>query len=124
MSRLAPPPAGAFSWYTARMAGRQDAVAVAAVAGFGDLGVIALMVGDPSFPRLGHARHYLHTFILGDLARCGIRHLVAGSVLHESAGNRYFQRLLGYRVCNLRPLPHAGPPRGRRLMVGPIADAG
>jgi hypothetical protein len=31
----------------------------------------------------------------------GVRHLVAGSAVRETAGNQYFQFLLGYEVRNL-----------------------
>jgi hypothetical protein len=44
----------------------------------------------------------LHTFLAFDLGRAGVRHLLVGSALRESAGNQYFQHLLGYRVRNLR----------------------
>jgi hypothetical protein len=79
-------------------------VIVAAVALLGDFGVLAVMVGNRDYSRVGHARYLMHTFILGDLAARGVRHLIAGSVLRESQGNQYFQRLLGYRVCNVRPI--------------------
>jgi len=48
------------------------------------------------------ARYQLHTFLALDLGRSGVRHLLAGSALRETAGNQYFQHLLGYRARNLR----------------------
>lgn len=125
------PPANEFAWYAASTAAHEAPVIVAAVALFGDFGVLAVMVGNQHYARVGHARYLLHTFILSDLAARGTRHLIAGSVLSESHGNQYFQRLLGYRVCNVRPilLP---PPAGRRrevavamrrlLMTGPPVE--
>jgi hypothetical protein len=125
----APPPDG-FVWYSASTPAHQAPVIVAAVALFGDFGVLAVMVGNHGYQRVGHARYLMHTFILGDLAAHGIRNLLAGSVLRESSGNQYFQRLLGYRVCNVRPI--LVPPRGeqqgtgalarRLLMTGPTAE--
>jgi hypothetical protein len=120
-----PPPADEFAWYSASTAAHEAPVIIAAVALFGDFGVLAVMVGNRHYPRVGHARYLLHTFILSDLAACGIRHLVVGSVLRESSGNQYFQRLLGYRVCNVRPilLPPSDDRRGdvavamRRLLM-------
>ena len=47
------------------------------------------------------ARYQLHTFLVLDLGCSGVKHLIAGSALRETAGNQYFQHLLGYRACNL-----------------------
>ncbi len=128
LAGLAPPsPSEEFVWYVARAAGRVEPVAIAAVAIFGDVAALAVMVGDTRSTLLGYARHLLHTFVIGDLADAGVRHLVAGAVLRESAGNQYFQRLLGYRVCNLRPIVAGERPRERGrsaarrlLMTGPV----
>ena len=131
LAGLAPPSrSDDFVWYAAHAAGREEPVAIAAVAIFGDVAALSVMVGDPRFTRLGHARYLLHTFVLGDLAGAGIGHLVAGTVLRETAGNRYFQQLLGYRVCNLRPIVDGEAPgtRGRTavrrvLMKGAVLGA-
>jgi hypothetical protein len=89
------------------------------------------MVGNQDYARIGYARYLLHTFVLGDLAAHGIRHLIVGSALRESNGNQYFQRLLGYRICNVQPilLPSVGGRRGnaaaamrRLLMTGPAIE--
>ncbi len=126
-----PTPSDKFAWYSASTAAHEAPVIVAAVALFGDFGVLAVMVGNRHYARVGHARYLLHTFILSDLAARGTRHLIVGSVLHESNGNLYFQRLLGYRVCNVRPilLPSSGDRRGdtaaamrRLLMTGPAVE--
>lgn len=53
-------------------------------------------------PNASWARYQLHTFLALDLGCSGIRHLVVGSALRETAGTQYFQHLLGYRVRNLR----------------------
>jgi hypothetical protein len=124
------PPSDRFAWYSASTPAHQAPVIVATVALFGDFGVLAVMVGNRGYQRVGHVRYLMHTFILGDLAACGIRNLLVGSVLRESSGNQYFQRLLGYRVCNVRPI--LTPSRGERqdiratarrlLMTGPTVD--
>src|SRR6185437_16974746 len=42
-----------------------------------------------------------HTCIALDLGRAGVRHLLVGSALRETAGNQHFQHLLGYQARNL-----------------------
>jgi hypothetical protein len=120
-----PPPSDEFAWYSASTVTHEVPITVAAVALFGDFAVLAVMVGNQDYARIGYARYLLHTFVIGDLAAHGIRHLIVGSVLRESNGNQYFQRLLGYRICNVQPilLPSAGDRRGnaavamRRLLM-------
>jgi hypothetical protein len=130
-SMRSPSPSDKFAWYSASTAAHEGPVVIGAVALFGDFGVLAVMVGNRHYARLGHARYLLHTFILGDLAAQGTRHLIVGSVLRESNGNQYFQRLLGYRVCNVRPilLPPSGDRKGavtvaarRLLMTGSVVE--
>jgi hypothetical protein len=126
-----PPLAEEFAWYSASSAAYEAPIVVAVVALFGSFAVLAVMVGNQDYACVGYARYVLHTFILGDLAAQGIRHLLVGSVLRESNGNQYFQRLLGYRICNVQPtlLPAAGDTRRnagaamrRRLMTGPRVE--
>jgi hypothetical protein len=120
-----------FAWYSASTVAHEVPITVAAVALFGDFAVLAVMVGNQDYARIGYARYLLHTFVLGDLAAHGIRHLIVGSVLREPNGNQYFQRLLGYRICNVQPilLPSAGERRGnaaaalrRLLMTGSTVE--
>jgi hypothetical protein len=127
-----PPPSDEFAWYSASTVTHEAPITVASVALFGDFAVLAVMVGNQDYARIGYARYLLHTFVLGDLAAHGIRHLIVGSALRESNGNQYFQRLLGYRICNVEPilLPSAGGRRGsatvamrRLLMTGPAVEA-
>ncbi len=126
-----PPSSDEFAWYSASTVAHEVPITVAAVALFGDFAVLAVMVGNQDYARIGHARYLLHTFVLGDLAAHGIRHLIVGSVLRESNGNQYFQRLLGYRICNVQPILHHSPGnrRGnaaaamrRLLMTGPVVE--
>ena len=120
-----------FAWYSASTVAHEAPITIAAVALFGDFAVLAVMVGNQDYARIGYARYLMHTFVLGDLAAHGIRHLIVGSVLRESNGNQYFQRLLGYRICNVQPIlpPSAGDRRGqaaavmrRLLMTGPTVE--
>lgn len=123
-----PSPSDKFAWYSASSPAHEDPVVIAAVALFGDFAVLAVMVGNRHYAHVGYVRYLLHTFILCDLAAGGTRHLIVGPVLRESRGNQYFQRLLGYRVCNVRPiLSSQSGARGntavrRMLMTGPIVE--
>jgi hypothetical protein len=126
-----PSPSDEFAWYSASTVAHEVPITVAAVALFGDFAVLAVMVGNQDYARIGYARYLLHTFVLGDLAAHGIRHLIVGSVLRESNGNQYFQRLLGYRICNVQPiLLHSAGVRRRNtaatmrrlLMTGPAIE--
>jgi hypothetical protein len=118
--RRPPVTGGELVWYSASTPAHGTPVIAAMVGLFGDFGVLVVMVGNLDYDQVGYARYLMHTFILGDLAAHGIRHLIVGSVLRESAGNQYFQRLLGYRICNLRPI--LLPPPGRHR-AGNIATA-
>jgi hypothetical protein len=125
-----PPPADEFAWYSASSVAYEAPTIVAVVALFGSFAVLAVMVGNQDYACIGYARYLLHTFILGDLAAQGIRHLLVGSVLSESNGNQYFQRLLGYRICNVQPIlrpagdsrRNAGAAMRRLLMTGPKVE--
>lgn len=123
-----PPPSEKFAWYSASSPANEGPVVIAAVALFGDFAVLAVMVGNRHYAHVGYVRYLLHTFILCDLAAGGTRHLIVGPVLRESRGNQYFQRLLGYRVCNVRPiLSPQSRARGnvvirQMLMTGPIVE--
>ena len=126
-----PLPSEHFAWYCASTPADGTPVVIAAIAVFGDLGVLAVMVGDLRNPLAGHARYLLHNFVRSDLAAHGTKHLLVGSVLRESSGTRYFQRLLGYRICNVRPMllassgepeRDAGPAFRRLLMSGSPAE--
>jgi len=127
----APSPQERFAWYCASGPAEGTPVVIAAVALFGDAGVLAVMVGDLRNPHAGHARYLLHNFIRSDLAAHSTRQLIVGSVLREPSGNLYFQRLLGYRICNVRPRlltpagepqRDAGPPFRRLLMAGAATE--
>lgn len=78
-------------------------LAFAGVALFGQFAVLFVMLSHlDRHPSASWARYQLHTFLALDLGRAGVRHLLIGSALRETAGNQYFQHLLGYRARNLR----------------------
>lgn len=116
-------PAG-FAWYAAT-ASDGRAVAIGAVALFGEFAVLGVLVGDPRFPVCGHVHYLLHTRILVNLAERGAQTLVAGSVLSRGPGLRYLQSRLGYRVCNLAAVVVGGGSStlSRRFMRGPTVAA-
>jgi hypothetical protein len=90
------------AYYLARDA-HQTPLAFASVALFGQFAVLFTMLSHlDRQPSASWARYQLHTFLALDLGRSGVKHLLVGSALRETAGNQYFQHLLGYRARNLR----------------------
>ena len=97
-----PGPGQQVAYYVARDA-RGAALAFAGAALFGQFAVLFALVSRPDRqPDASWARYQLHTFLALDLGCSGVEHLLAGSALRETAGNQYFQYLLGYRARNLR----------------------
>jgi len=89
------------AYYVARDA-HETPLAFAGVALFGQFAVLFTMLNHQGrHPSASWARYQLHTFLVLDLGCSGVKHLIAGSALRETAGNQYFQHLLGYRACNL-----------------------
>ena len=89
-------------YYVARDA-RGTPLAFAGAALFGQFGVLFSLVSRPDRqPGASWARYQLHTCLVLDLGRSGVRHLLVGSAIRQSPGNQYFQHLLGYRARNLR----------------------
>lgn len=78
-------------------------LAFARAALFGQFAVLFTMLSHQDrHPSASWARYQLHTFLALDLGCSGVKYLLVGSALRESAGNQYFQHLLGYRARNLR----------------------
>ena len=78
-------------------------LAFSSAALFGQFAVLFINVARcDRRPEASWARYQLHTCLALDLGSCGIRYLLTGSALRESAGIQYFQHVLGYEVCNLR----------------------
>ena len=97
-----PGPGQQVAYYVAQNA-HESPLAFAGVALFGQLAVLFTMLSRPDrHPGASWARYQLHTFLALDLGCSGVKHLLVGSALRETAGNQYFQHLLGYRARNLR----------------------
>jgi hypothetical protein len=97
-----PEPGQQMAYYVARDADEKPLV-FARVALLGQFAVLVTMLSRfDRYPSASWARYQLHTFLALDLGRGGVKHLLVGSALRESAGNQYFEHLLGYRVRNLR----------------------
>jgi hypothetical protein len=78
-------------------------LAFARVALLGQFAVLLTMLSHPDrHPSASWARYQLHTFLALNLGCSGVKYLIVGSALRESAGNQYFQHLLGYQARNLR----------------------
>ena len=99
----APPGPGQEAAFYVVRDGRGTALAYAGVALLKQLAVLFALVSRPDRqPEASWARYQLHTFLAFDLGSSGVNHLLTGSALRESAGQQYFQHLLGYRPRNLR----------------------
>jgi hypothetical protein len=97
-----PGPEQQVAYYVARDADG-TALTFAGAALFGHFAVLFDLVSRPDRqPDASWARYQLHTCLALDLGRSGVKYLLVGSALRETAGNQYFQHLLGYRARNLR----------------------
>lgn len=97
-----PRPGQQVAYYVARNRDKAP-LAFAGAAVFGQFAVLVNLLSNPGLhPLSSWARYQLHTFLALDLGGSGVRYLLVGSALRESAGNQYFQHLLGYRARNLR----------------------
>ena len=97
-----PGPGQRVAYYVARDAD-ETPLAFARVALFGQFAALSTMLSHHDRrPSASWARYQLHTFLALDLGGAGIKYLILGSALRDTAGNQYFQHLLGYRARNLR----------------------
>ena len=110
-----PEPGQRVAYYVARDA-HETPLASAGIALFGQFAVLFGMCSRHDLhPSASFARYQLHTFFALDLGSSGVKHLLVGSALRETAGNQYFQHLLGYRARNLRvEVIESGPRRPAR----------
>ena len=113
-----PEPRQRVAYYVARDA-HETPLACAGIALFGQFAVLFGMCSRHDLhPSASFARYQLHTFLALDLGSSGVKHLLVGSALRETAGNQYFQHLLGYRARNLRvEVIDSGPRRPARQPV-------
>ena len=64
--------------------------------------VLLLLHGPPNLGVAHQTRYLLHTVVVADLIRRGVRHLVVESILGAPPGLKYFAARLGYRACRIR----------------------
>jgi hypothetical protein len=64
--------------------------------------VLLELRGPPDLGVAHQTRYLLHTAVVADLIRQGVRHLVVESILGAPAGLKYFAARLGYRACRIR----------------------
>jgi hypothetical protein len=64
--------------------------------------VLLLLRGPPDLDVAHQTRYLLHTGVVADLIRHGVRHLVVESILGAPEGLKYFAARLGYRACRIR----------------------
>lgn len=97
------PQAGQHIAYYVARARDKAPLAFGGAALFGQFAVLFILLSHPGLhPVSSWARYQLHTTLALDLGCSGVRYLLVGSALRETAGNQYFQHLLGYRARNLR----------------------
>jgi hypothetical protein len=64
---------------------------------------VLLLLHGPADMGVAHqTRYLLHTAVVADLIRRGVRNLVVESVLGAPPGLKYFAARLGYRACRIR----------------------
>jgi hypothetical protein len=64
--------------------------------------MLLLLRGPPDLDVAHQTRYLLHTAVVADLIRHGVRHLVVESIIGAPAGLKYFAARLGYRGCRIR----------------------
>jgi len=64
--------------------------------------VLLLLCGPPDLEVAHQTRYLLHTALVADLIRHGVRHLVVESIIGAPEGLKYFAARLGYRACRIR----------------------
>jgi len=72
---------------------------------------VLLLLHGPSDLSVAHqTRYLLHTAVVGDLIRHGVRDLIVESILGAPPGLKYFAARLGYRACRVRVVTSEGAP--------------
>jgi hypothetical protein len=64
--------------------------------------VLLLLHGPLDLDVAHQTRYLLHTALVADLIRHGVRHLVVESIIGAPEGLKYFAARLGYRACRIR----------------------
>jgi hypothetical protein len=72
--------------------------------------VLLLLHGPTDLDVAHQTRYLLHTAVVADLIRRGVRNLIVESILGAPAGLKYFAARLGYRACRIRVVSTRGAP--------------
>jgi hypothetical protein len=72
--------------------------------------VLLLLHGPTDLGVAHQTRYLLHTAVVADLIRRGVRNLVVESILGAPPGLKYFAARLGYGACRLRVVSSQGVP--------------
>jgi hypothetical protein len=99
LEQLEPPDAAVKSWAVFDSGGQVLGRAVVLVDE--RTAVLLLLHGPPDLGVAHQTRYLLHTAVVADLIRRGVRNLVVESILGAPPGLKYFAARLGYRACRL-----------------------
>jgi hypothetical protein len=100
LEQLEQPDAAVKSWAVFDSDGQMLGRAVALV---DERTAVLLLLHGPTDLGVAHqTRYLLHTAVVADLIRRGVRNLVVESVLGAPPGLKYFAARLGYRACRIR----------------------
>jgi hypothetical protein len=72
--------------------------------------VLLLLHGPTDLAVAHQTRYLLHTAVVADLIRRGVRNLVVESILGAPPGLKYFAARLGYRACRIQFVTTRGTP--------------
>jgi hypothetical protein len=72
--------------------------------------VLLLLHGPPDMAVAHQTRYLLHTAVVADLIRRGVRNLIVESMLAAPVGLKYFAARLGYRACRIRVVGERAAP--------------
>jgi hypothetical protein len=100
LEQLEQPDAAVMSWAVFDSGGQVLGRAVALV---DEQTAVLLLLHGPTDLGVAHqTRYLLHTAVVADLIRRGVRSLVVESILGAPPGLKYFAARLGYRACRIR----------------------
>jgi hypothetical protein len=108
IDHLEKPDAAVKSWAVFDSGGQVLGRAVALV---DERTAVLLLLHGPTDLGVAHqTRYLLHTVVVTDLIRSGVRNLVVESILGAPPGLKYFAARLGYRACRIQVVSARGVP--------------
>jgi hypothetical protein len=111
LEQLEQPDAAVKSWAVFDSGGQVLGRAVAVV---DERTAVLLLLHGPTDLGVAHqTRYLLHTAVVADLIRRGVRNLVVESILAAPPGLKYFAARLGYRACRLHAVSARAAPAFR-----------